>query len=142
MRVHTCLKSILTDAIDQGATAAELLPNSLANKATRKFPPTLLTGVYGTMRGLQEQIFGPILPIMTYQNIDRILDYINNQDRPLALYLFSDDKALQTKVINKTRSGCMGQYHGTEGFHGHQLTTTHFQAILLPHTHSFIFPLR
>tara|TARA_B110000967_G_scaffold32019_1_gene30451 strand:- start:564 stop:959 length:396 start_codon:yes stop_codon:yes gene_type:complete len=92
------------------------------------------------MRVLQEEIFGPILPIMTYQHIDQVLDYINSQDRPLALYLFSDDKTLQTKVINKTRSGgvClndttihvgqhdmpfggvgesgMGQYHGEEGF--------------------------
>ena len=92
------------------------------------------------MRVMQEEIFGPILPIMTYQHIDEVLDYINGQDRPLALYLFSDDKAMQAKVINKTRSGgvClnettlhvgqqdmpfggvgesgMGQYHGAEGF--------------------------
>ena len=134
------LKSTLADAIDQGATSTVLVRNSEANHATRKFPPTLLTKVTGTMRVMQEEIFGPILPIMTYQHIDEVLDYIHNQDRPLALYLFSDDKQIQDKVINKTRSGgiClndaalhvgqndmpfggagesgMGQYHGTEGF--------------------------
>ena len=134
------LKSTLADAIDQGATATVLVPNSIANNVTRKFPPTLLTGVVGVMRVMQEEIFGPILPIMTYQHIDEVLDYINGQERPLALYLFSNDKALQAKVINKTRSGgvClnettlhvgqqdmpfggvgesgMGQYHGAEGF--------------------------
>ena len=134
------LKSTLADATDQGATATALVPNSVANNVTRKFPPTLLTGVTGAMRVMQEEIFGPILPIMTYQHIDEVLDYINGQDRPLALYLFSDDKAMQAKVINKTRSGgvClnettlhvgqqdmpfggvgesgMGQYHGAEGF--------------------------
>ena len=139
-RAYMRLKSILADALEQGAIATTLVPSSVANNVTRKFPPTLLTDVTGTMRVLQEEIFGPILPIMTYQHIDQVLDYINSQDRPLALYLFSDDKTLQTKVINKTRSGgvClndatihvgqhdmpfggvgesgMGQYHGEEGF--------------------------
>ena len=139
-RAYLRLKNMLADAIDQGATATVLVPNSQANDVTRKFPPTLLTQVKGTMRVMQEEIFGPLLPIMAYQHIDDVLGYINSKDRPLALYLFSNDKQLQDKVINKTRSGgvClndaalhvgqndmpfggagesgMGQYHGTEGF--------------------------
>ena len=139
-RAYLRLKNTLADAIDQGATATVLVPNSQANEVTRKFPPTLLTQVKGTMRVMQEEIFGPLLPIMAYQHIDDVLGYINSKDRPLALYLFSNDKQLQDKVINKTRSGgvClndaalhvgqndmpfggagesgMGQYHGTEGF--------------------------
>ena len=139
-RAYLRLKNTLADAIDQGATATVLVPNSEANDVTRKFPPTLLTQVKGTMRVMQEEIFGPLLPIMAYQHIDDVLGYINSKDRPLALYLFSNDKQLQDKVINKTRSGgvClndaalhvgqndmpfggagesgMGQYHGTEGF--------------------------
>jgi len=139
-RAYLRLKNTLADAIDQGATATVLVPNSQANDVTRKFPPTLLTQVKGTMRVMQEEIFGPLLPIMAYQHIDDVLGYINSKDRPLALYLFSNDKQLQDKVINKTRSGgvClndaalhvgqndmpfggagesgMGQYHGTEGF--------------------------
>ena len=139
-RAYLRLKNTLADAIDQGATATVLVPNSDANDVTRKFPPTLLTQVKGTMRVMQEEIFGPLLPIMAYQHIDDVLGYINSKNRPLALYLFSNDKQLQDKVINKTRSGgvClndaalhvgqndmpfggagesgMGQYHGTEGF--------------------------
>ena len=139
-RAYLRLKNTLADAIDQGATATVLVPNSQANDVTRKFPPTLLTQVKGTMRVMQEEIFGPLLPIMAYQHIDDVLGYINSKDRPLALYLFSNDKQLQDKVINKTKSGgvClndaalhvgqndmpfggagesgMGQYHGTEGF--------------------------
>ena len=139
-RAYLRLKNTLADAIDQGATATILVPNSYANDVTRKFPPTLLTQVKGTMRVMQEEIFGPLLPIMAYQHIDDVLGYINSKDRPLALYLFSNNKQLQDKVINKTRSGgvClndaalhvgqndmpfggagesgMGQYHGTEGF--------------------------
>lgn len=139
-RAYLRLKNTLADAVDQGATATVLVPNSHANDVTRKFPPTLLTQVKGTMRVMQEEIFGPLLPIMAYQHIDDVLGYINSKDRPLALYLFSNDKQLQDKVINKTRSGgvClndaalhvgqndmpfggagesgMGQYHGTEGF--------------------------
>tara|TARA_B110000503_G_scaffold77241_2_gene119055 strand:+ start:359 stop:1783 length:1425 start_codon:yes stop_codon:yes gene_type:complete len=134
------LKSTLADAIHLGAISITLAPNSVTNDTTRKFPPTLLTGVTSNMRVMQEEIFGPILPIITYQHIDEVLHYINSQDRPLGLYLFSNDKAMQEKVINKTRSGgvCindtalhvgqhdmpfggvgesgMGQYHGVEGF--------------------------
>ena len=134
------LKSTLADAINLGAIATVLIPNSQANEVTRKFPPTLLTQVKGTMRIMQEEVFGPLLPIMAYQHIDDVLGYINSKNKPLALYLFSNDEPLQNKVINKTQSGgvClndaalhvgqhdmpfggagesgMGQYHGIEGF--------------------------
>ncbi|MDC9719961.1 MAG: coniferyl aldehyde dehydrogenase [Gammaproteobacteria bacterium] len=134
------LESTLADAIEKGATAVPLVTGSIANSATRKLPPTLLTRVTPNMRVMSEEIFGPILPIVTYRHMHEVLSYINNQDRPLALYLFSNDKATQTNVINKTRSGgvClndttlhvgqhdmpfggvgesgMGQYHAMEGF--------------------------
>lgn len=139
-KAYVRLTDTLEDAINQGATATPLVANSVANSISRKFPPTLLTHVKGTMRVMQEEVFGPLLPIMTYQNIDQVLDYINSHDRPLGLYLFSNNKALQEKFINKTRSGgiClndtalhvsqhdlpfggvgesgMGQCHGVEGF--------------------------
>lgn len=139
-KAYLRLKETLAEAIRQGASATSLIPNSVANDITRKFPPTLLTHVKDTMRVMQEEIFGPILPVMTYEHIDEVLDYIHQHDRPLALYLFSDEKKTQEKVIHKTRSGgvClndtalhvgqhdmpfggvgesgMGQYHGVEGF--------------------------
>ena len=139
-RAYQRLKSTLAQAIEQGAIATNLVPNSVSDDANRKFPPTVLTQVKGTMQVMREEIFGPILPIMTYSHIDEVLDYIHKHDRPLALYLFSDDKKMQETVINNTRSGgvClndtalhvgqhdmpfggigesgMGQYHGVEGF--------------------------
>ena len=139
-KAYLRLKSTLADAINLGAIATVLVPNSQANEVTRKFPPTLLTQVKGTMRIMQEEVFGPLLPIMAYRHIDDVLGYINSKNKPLALYLFSNDKPLQNKVINKTQSGgvClndaalhvgqhdmpfggagesgMGQYHGIEGF--------------------------
>jgi len=134
------LKSTLADAVALGATATSLTAEHQGDDSTRKFQPTVLTQVTSSMRVMQEEIFGPILPVMTYNHISEVLDYINTKDRPLALYLFSDDKAMQADVINKTRSGgvClndttlhvgqhdmpfggvgesgMGQYHGAEGF--------------------------
>ena len=89
---------------------------------------------------MQEEIFGPFLPVMTYKKIDEVIEYINRHERPLALYLYSNDRNLQNKVLAKTISGgvtindCimhlaqhdlpfggignsgMGQYHGFEGF--------------------------
>jgi len=68
-RAYIRIKGTLAEAIGQGATATDLVPNSTANDMTRKFPPTLLTDVKDTMRVMQEEIFGPILPIITYQHI-------------------------------------------------------------------------
>jgi coniferyl-aldehyde dehydrogenase len=134
------LKSTLADAVALGAKATPLVPNSNTDNTTRKFAPTVVTDVSSDMRIMQEEIFGPLLPIMTYQHMHEVLDYINAHDRPLALYLFSDNKTTQADIINKTRSGgiCindttlhvgqhdlpfggvgesgMGQYHGAEGF--------------------------
>jgi coniferyl-aldehyde dehydrogenase len=116
------------------------VPNSNTDNTTRKFAPTVVTDVSSDMRIMQEEIFGPLLPIMPYQHMHEVLDYINAHDRPLGLYLFSNNKATQADIINKTRSGgiClndttmhvgqhdlpfggvgesgMGHYHGAEGF--------------------------
>jgi coniferyl-aldehyde dehydrogenase len=92
------------------------------------------------MQIMQDEIFGPLLPIKPYDDLDEVIEYINNNERPLALYLYSNDKASQDKVIHNTLSGgmClndsmlhvaqhdmpfggignsgMGHYHGQEGF--------------------------
>ena len=54
---------------------------------------------------MKEEIFGPILPIITYKNIDEVINYINKQDKPLALYLFSDNKLEQTRILTETSFG-------------------------------------
>ena len=92
------------------------------------------------MRIAHEEIFGPILPIFPYRDIDEAIDYVNARPRPLALYYFGDDDADRRKVLARTTSGNvtvngtimhvgqddlpfggigesgMGQYHGIEGF--------------------------
>ena len=89
---------------------------------------------------MRAEIFGPILPILTYNNLSEVIDTINCRERPLALYIFSNDKEEQDTIIANTISGgvgindCivhvaqndlpfggignsgMGQYHGYEGF--------------------------
>jgi coniferyl-aldehyde dehydrogenase len=130
----------LEDAREKGASVSKLLAGPDHEAAHRKIAPMLVTGVNEDMVLMQEEIFGPFLPVMTYRSIDEVLDYINERERPLALYLFTRDKALQDRVIKNTLSGgvclndCvlhaaqhdmpfggignsgMGQYHGPEGF--------------------------
>jgi len=102
--------------------------------------PTLLTDVKPDMKILQEEIFGPVLPVMTYDNIDEVLDYIEQRDKPLALYVYSNNNETIDSVLKKTSSGGvtingvfshylennlpfggvngsgMGSYHGKFGF--------------------------
>ena len=57
------------------------------------------------MRALQDELFGPILPIVSYQSLDGAIEYINDRDRPLALYVFTYDKSEQKKVLERTHAG-------------------------------------
>lgn len=133
------LRETLDDAVAKGATAVNLTESEF-HQEWRKFPPHVVLNVNDSMRITQEEIFGPLLPIMTYDSLDEVLDYINDRDRPLAFYLFSNDKATQEKLFYSTLSGgvtvnnCvfhvlqhsipfggvgasgMGHYHGYEGF--------------------------
>ncbi|NRA52994.1 MAG: coniferyl aldehyde dehydrogenase [Gammaproteobacteria bacterium] len=133
------LISWLEDAKQKGAQVVsangqDYDPQS-ANLATQ-----LLTEVNDDMLVMQQEIFGPILPIIGYDNLDQALTYVNDRPRPLALYIMSFDKPTQTKILQQTHSGgvCindsvfhvaaddapfggvgasgMGHYHGKEGF--------------------------
>ena len=138
-RSYVRLRETLDDAAAKGATVVNLTDSEF-NEEWRKFPPHAVLNVDDTMRITQEEIFGPLLPIMTYDSLDEVLNYINDRDRPLAFYLFSNDKATQEKLFYGTLSGgvtvnnCvfhvlqhsipfggvgasgMGHYHGHEGF--------------------------
>ncbi|MEY4953122.1 MAG: hypothetical protein RL299_1546, partial [Pseudomonadota bacterium] len=105
-----------------------------------KMPLTIVRNVTDDMKVMQEEIFGPILPVMTYDSIDQAIDYVNAHDRPLGLYYFGSDKAEEQKVLSRTISGGvtvndvvfhnamedlpfggvgpsgMGNYHGLDGF--------------------------
>ncbi len=134
------LTALIEDARSRGAEIINLLPGAKPDADTRKFPPTLVRGISDEMALMQSEIFGPILPIMTYRRLDEALAYVNAHERPLALYLFTHDARLQQRVVGQTMSGgvsindCamhvaqhdmpfggvgnsgMGQYHGFEGF--------------------------
>jgi acyl-CoA reductase-like NAD-dependent aldehyde dehydrogenase len=71
----------------------------------RFFPPVLLTHVQDTMQAMQEEIFGPILPIVPYESLDSALEYIRGRDRPLALYYFDRDRARIRHVLERTIAG-------------------------------------
>ena len=139
-RAYRRLTAALADAEAKGARVVNLVPGSVPDPVRRKIPPTLVLDVNDDMQLLQEEIFGPILPVMTYRSVDAVLDYINARQHPLALYLFTRDRALQERVLYNTLSGgvvindCvvhaaqhdlpfggvgnsgMGQYHAREGF--------------------------
>ncbi|WP_375741038.1 coniferyl aldehyde dehydrogenase [Pseudomonas boanensis] len=130
------LKGYLADAEAKGAHLVPLFPEAQG----RRLPHTLVLNATDDMKLMQEEIFGPLLPVVTYSNIDDAFAYINDRPRPLALYYFGYDKREQQRVLNETHSGgvClndtllhvaqddmpfggvgpsgMGHYHGHEGF--------------------------
>lgn len=132
------LLDLLDDAKQKGAIVQGV--KDIESNQGRRVYPHLVTNVNEDMLILQEEIFGSILPVMTYENIQEVITYINERPRPLALYLMSKDTALINKIVNNTHSGgvCindslmhvaaddapfggvgnsgMGQYHGYEGF--------------------------
>ena len=139
-RAYNRLVNTLSDAEAKGAQLVNLMGDAQASEELKKIPPTLVLNVNNDMTIMQEEIFGPLLPIKTYKNIDEVLAYISERDRPLGLYLFTKNKQLQDKVVMNTISGgvClndvmmqvaqhdmpfggsgnsgMGHYHGYEGF--------------------------
>jgi len=139
-KAYRRLRATLEDAEAKGATIIPLVPDSNFNDVMRKFPPYLVLDVTDDMRIMQEEIFGPLFPIMTYQNLDEVIEYVTARDRPLGFYVFTKSKANKDKLLYNTISGgvtinnCimhvaqhdlpfggtgasgMGQYHGWEGF--------------------------
>lgn len=134
------LQGYLEDARDQGAQIISFNPQQEDVDVVRKIAPTVLTGVTPNMQIMQHEIFGPILPIMEYDQIDEVIAFINSRPRPLALYYFDFDQARADYVAQRTHSGHfgqntvlthvaqddlpfggvgasgMGKYHGPEGF--------------------------
>ncbi|MFN2100575.1 coniferyl aldehyde dehydrogenase [Altererythrobacter sp. MF3-039] len=136
------LQSMVADARDKGAEVIEINPGDedFSNTNARKMPLTVLRNVTDDMQAMQEEIFGPVLPVKTYKNVDEAIDYVNERDRPLGLYYFGEDKGERERVLTKTISGGVtvndvifhvsmedlpfggvgpsgiGSYHGVEGF--------------------------
>ena len=96
------INGYLTDAIEKGAS---LEFGGKTDLIQRYFEPTILANVKDEMDVMQEEIFGPILPIMTYQNLDEAIEYVNSKPKPLALYFFGNDSKATNKVLTETSSG-------------------------------------
>ncbi|PKG57024.1 coniferyl-aldehyde dehydrogenase [Shewanella sp. Choline-02u-19] len=140
---------VLEDAKAKGATVMSANDEAI-NIEHQKVPTQLITDATDDMLLLQDEIFGPLLPVIPYNNLQEAISYINQRPRPLALYLMSFDKNTQQQVMTHTHSGgvCinetvfhvaaedapfggvgpsgMGHYHGKEGFQ----TFSHAKTIL------------
>ena len=97
------LARLVEEARGHGATVTELVPGT--EPARRILAPVIVTGVDDTMALMQEEIFGPVLPVVPYDTLDAALAYINSHDRPLALYWFGSDRSAEARVLNGTIAG-------------------------------------
>jgi coniferyl-aldehyde dehydrogenase len=135
-------KGYVEDARAKGAEIVEINPagEDFNQQEHRKIPPTLILNATDDMKVMQEEIFGPVLPVVTYTAVDEAIAYVNAHDRPLGLYYFGADAAEEAKVLSATTSGGvtvndvifhvamedlpfggigpsgMGSYHGIDGF--------------------------
>lgn len=136
------LAAHVDDAVSRGARLVEINParEDFSDQDHFKIPPILLTGVSDDMTVMQDEIFGPLLPILTVPSLEDAVRYINAHDTPLALYVFAKSAREREYVLSRTRSGGvtvndtifhisvddlpfggvgpsgMGYYHGIEGF--------------------------
>jgi coniferyl-aldehyde dehydrogenase len=105
-RHYARLASLVADAAGRGATIMQpASPDAPDWKTRRKFPPTLVLGATADMTIMQEEIFGPLLPVLGYREADEPIAFINGRDRPLALYWFGKDDAARDRVLARTVSG-------------------------------------
>lgn len=131
------LKSYLDQAHAAGAQIVEL---ASGDAGKRILPPTLVLNARDDLALMQDEIFGPILPLVAVDSVDAAIDYVNARPRPLALYHFDTDKVRTERVLERTIAGGvsvndtvlhfaqsdlpfggvgpsgMGHYHGREGF--------------------------
>jgi len=134
------LQGLLQEAKDRRSHIVPLEPDGRIDQATRRMPMSLVIDPASDLRIMREEIFGPILPVVPYDNVAEAVEMINAGDRPLGLYVFGEDQAVIDKVLADTISGgaavntCalqgalpslgfggvgmsgMGRHHGIEGF--------------------------
>ena len=132
------LQAALDDARAKGATVTACAP--LPAAGNRQLPLHIVTGATPDMTVLQEELFGPVLPVLPYDQLDDAIAFIHARPRPLALYCFSHDGAERDELLRRTHSGGVtlndwgwhainhdapfggignsgiGNYHGEEGF--------------------------
>jgi len=141
-RHYDRLNGYLDDARQKGAQVIEINPadEDFRQQPHHKIPPTLILGADDSMQVMQDEIFGPLLPVKAYERLDEVVGYVNGHPRPLGLYYFGTDEREQRDVLTRTTSGGvtvndvimhvaqedlpfggvgpsgMGAYHGRDGF--------------------------
>ena len=141
-RHYDRIQGYISDAKEKGAEVVEINPSNedFSQQPHHKIPPTIILNPTEDMQVMQEEIFGPVLPVKTYKEVSETVDYINSKDRPLGLYYFGEDTKEKDFVLDNTTSGGvtvndvishitmedlpfggvgpsgMGSYHGYDGF--------------------------
>lgn len=139
-RQYDRLQSWVADAKDKGAQITVVNPANESFEGTRKMPLHIVQQHNDDMKVMQEELFGPILPVVSYRTLEDAASYVNDRDRPLALYIFTYDKSEQQYILDNTHAGGVsindtlmhiaqddmpfggvgpsgiGHYHGKEGF--------------------------
>ena len=115
------LKRLSESLEDATARGARVLYGGNFDTKSRYFEPTLLEGVPEGARLLEEEIFGPILPIVTVSGVAEAISFINRRERPLALYVFSRDKHTIRQMNSKTRAGSGCINHNVVHYTNHNL---------------------
>ncbi len=101
-RHYSRVKKYLDDAVAKGA---RVLAGGNINESANFIEPTLLDNTTPDMLMMQEEIFGPLLPIRTFAHLDEVINHINANEKPLATYIFSSSKANQNAILKRTSSG-------------------------------------
>lgn len=96
------LRDLLKEAVDAGAQVAA---GGIADLAARYVAPTLLTNVPSGARIMEEEIFGPILPVIPFPMLDAAITSVNSRPKPLVLYIFSKDERALERVLRETSAG-------------------------------------
>ncbi|MGL6103827.1 MAG: aldehyde dehydrogenase family protein, partial [Exiguobacterium acetylicum] len=128
---------------------------------TRKMAPTVMTNVAVDAPLMQDEIFGPILPVLTYREIEEVIAFVNERDKPLALYLFTENKAVEHRILERISfgGGCVNdtlmhvaQHHlpfggvgasGMGGYHGkYSFETFSHRKGIVKNTTAFDLPFR
>jgi coniferyl-aldehyde dehydrogenase len=141
-RHYDRLNSYIEEAKAKGAKVVELNPadEDFRQQPHHKIPPTLVIDPDDSLQVMQDEIFGPVLPLKGYSDVSETIDYVNHNPRPLGLYYFGSDDSEEQKVLTHTTSGGvtvndvvmhvaqedlpfggvgpsgMGSYHGHDGF--------------------------
>ncbi len=104
-RHRSRLIGLLAEAREAGARIVEINPAGESFADSRKLAPTIVIGAPPTTRLMREEIFGPLLPIVEYGEVDDAIAYVNRGERPLALYWFGRDAARRERVLGETIAG-------------------------------------